>query len=100
VPGPAVLVDAGALIALFNKTNSEHQFFRGFFADYYGEALTTWRDNGPQGLRVLSHAVGPRAPYPPAAGLIARRVLAASLENFLFFPSIGQPRGLSKCRYE
>ena len=42
MPGPAVLVDAGALIALFNKTDSEHQFFRRFFADYYGEALTTW----------------------------------------------------------
>ena len=42
MPGPAVLVDAGALIALFNKTDSEHQLFRRFFADYYGEALTTW----------------------------------------------------------
>jgi len=42
VPGPVVLVDAGALIALFNKTDSEHQFFRRFFAYYYGEALTTW----------------------------------------------------------
>ncbi len=42
MPGPVVLVDAGALIALFNKTDSEHQFFRRFFAYYYGEALTTW----------------------------------------------------------
>jgi len=42
VASTSVLVDAGALIAYFNKSDSEHAALLGFFNEFFGQAITTW----------------------------------------------------------
>jgi hypothetical protein len=52
-----LLVDAGPLVALFNRRDSWHRQARGFFGAFHGALVTTWPV-----LAEAAHFIAPRTP--------------------------------------